>query len=86
MSNAIYRSRTISRKVSEIFFHFALKEAQPTVMNLAALTALRNQLTIKFGEEQVQPQDDRLALACSWLETAPSAHTVFSIWESTSEV
>ena len=55
-------------------------------MNLAALTALRNQLTIKFGEEPVQPQDERLALVRSWLETAPGAHTVFSIWESTTEV
>ncbi len=55
-------------------------------MNLAVLTALRNQLTIKFGEEQVQPQDERLALARSWLETAPGAYTVFSIWESTTEV
>jgi hypothetical protein len=55
-------------------------------MNFAALTALRNQLTIKFDEEPVQPQDERLALARSWLETAPGAHTVFRIWESTTEV
>ena len=55
-------------------------------LNLAALTALRNQLTIKYGEGAVQPQDERLALARSWLETAPGAHTVFNIWENTTEV
>lgn len=68
------------------FLNFALKEAQPDCLNLAALTALRNQLTIKFGEGPVQPQDERLALVRSWLETTPGAHTVFSIWESTTEV
>jgi nucleolar pre-ribosomal-associated protein 1 len=67
-------------------FHFSLKEALPTVFPLAVLTALRNQLTIKFGEEQVQPQDERLALARSWLEAAPGAQSVLSIWESTTEV
>jgi nucleolar pre-ribosomal-associated protein 1 len=53
---------------------------------LPALTALRNQLTIKFGEEPVQPQDERLALARSWMETAPGTQSIFNIWESTTEV
>jgi|SRR5712672_2185938 len=51
-----------------------------------ALTALRNQLTVKSGEEPVQPQDERLALARSWLEISPGAQSVFSIWENTTEV
>lgn len=52
---------------------------------LAALTALRNQLTIKAGEGPIQPQDERLALACSWLEAFPGAQRVFTIWERTTE-
>jgi nucleolar pre-ribosomal-associated protein 1 len=51
-----------------------------------ALTVLRNQLTIKFGEGPVQPQDERLALARSWLEIAPGAQSIFNIWEQTTEV
>ncbi|KAH9963282.1 ribosome 60S biogenesis N-terminal-domain-containing protein [Russula dissimulans] len=50
-----------------------------------ALTALRNQLTVKFGEEPVQPQDERLALARSWLEISPGAQSVLGIWENTTE-
>ncbi|KAH9007194.1 ribosome 60S biogenesis N-terminal-domain-containing protein [Lactarius hatsudake] len=52
---------------------------------LAALTALRNQLTIKAGEGSIQPQDERLALAHSWLEALPGAQSVFTIWERTTE-
>lgn len=68
------------------FFSLCVEGSVTDCLNLAALTALRNQLTIKFGEGPVQPQDERLALARSWLETAPGAQTVFSIWESTTEV
>ncbi|KAI9512767.1 ribosome 60S biogenesis N-terminal-domain-containing protein [Russula earlei] len=50
-----------------------------------ALIALRNQLTVKYGEELVQPQDERLALARSWLEITPRAQSIFSIWENTTE-
>ncbi|KAI9448397.1 ribosome 60S biogenesis N-terminal-domain-containing protein [Lactarius indigo] len=52
---------------------------------LAALAALRNQLTIKAGEGPIQPQDERLALAHSWLEAFPGAQSVFAIWERTTE-
>ncbi|KAI9466647.1 ribosome 60S biogenesis N-terminal-domain-containing protein [Lactarius psammicola] len=52
---------------------------------LAALTALRNQLTIKPGEGTIQSQDERLALAHSWLEAFPGARSVFTIWETTTE-
>jgi hypothetical protein len=68
------------------YFSLCIEGNATDCLNLAALTALRNQLTIKFGEEPVQPQDERLALARSWLETAPGAYTVFSIWETTTEV
>ncbi len=64
--------------------HF--ESGPPKRFFLAVLTALRNQLTIKFEEEPIQPDDHRLALACSWLEIAPRAHGVFNIWESTTEV
>jgi hypothetical protein len=71
--------------VSEVF-SLCTEGCATDFLNLEVLTSLRNQLTIKFGEEPVQPQDERLALARSWLETAPGAHAVFSIWESTTEV
>jgi hypothetical protein len=67
-------------------FSFCIERSAIDYLKFAALTALRNQLTIKFDEEPVQPQDERLALARSWLETAPGAQTVFRIWESTTEV
>jgi hypothetical protein len=51
-----------------------------------ALTALRNQLTIKAGEGPIQPQDERLALAHSWLEAFPGAQSIFAIWERSTEV
>ena len=34
----------------------------------------------------MQPQDERLALALSWLEIAPGAQGVFRIWEAATEV
>jgi hypothetical protein len=64
--------------------HFTCKRCQ--LFLFAALTVLRNQLTIKFGEGPVQPQDERLALARSWLEIAPGAQSIFSIWEKATEV
>jgi hypothetical protein len=51
-----------------------------------ALIALRNQLTIKFGEPPIAPQDERLVLAQQWLETVPGAHDIFGIWESANQV
>ena len=57
-----------------------------TFLFFIAVTVLRNQLTIKFGEGPVQPQDERLALARSWLEIAPGAQSIFNIWEQTTDV
>lgn len=69
-----------------VYFSLCVEASVTDCLPIAALTALRNQLTIKFGEEPVQPQDERLALARSWLEIAPGAHSIFNIWESTTEV
>ncbi|KAF5371492.1 hypothetical protein D9615_009605 [Tricholomella constricta] len=46
------------------------------------LTALRNQLSIRPGEDTVPPQDERLLLAQHWLENVPGAHDIFRIWDS----
>ena len=70
----------------ELFAPFTEGSLADVFFFLVALTALRNQLTIKFGEELIQPDDQRLALTRSWLEIAPGAQSVCSIWESTTEV
>ncbi|KAG6853529.1 hypothetical protein C0991_003449 [Blastosporella zonata] len=46
------------------------------------LTALRNQLSIRPGEDAISPQDARLLLAQHWLEHVPGAHDLFGIWDS----
>ena len=48
---------------------------------LAALTALRNQLTVKHDEDPVSAADDRLLLVQSWMRSAPAAQDLFEIWE-----
>jgi hypothetical protein len=62
------------------------EEYLANVCFLAVLASLRNQLTIKYGEDPIQPDDHRLALVGSWLEIAPGAQSIFSIWESATEV
>lgn len=51
-----------------------------------ALTALRNQLTVRPDESSIAPQDERLVLAQAWLETDPGAHDIFDIWDRTDQV
>jgi nucleolar pre-ribosomal-associated protein 1 len=51
-----------------------------------ALNALRNQLTIKYNEPSISPQDDRLLLAQRWLELVPDGHDIFELWENATEV
>ncbi|KAG6905791.1 hypothetical protein DXG01_000716 [Tephrocybe rancida] len=46
------------------------------------LTALRNQLSIRPGEDTISPQDARLLLVQHWLEHVPGAHDIFGIWDS----
>ncbi|KAA1478653.1 hypothetical protein DENSPDRAFT_692792 [Dentipellis sp. KUC8613] len=49
------------------------------------LTSLRNQFTIRASEGPISPQDERLALAKSWMEVAPGAQELFEIWEGTNQ-
>ena len=51
-----------------------------------ALTALRNQLTIKPTEDHVAADDERLLLVKSWLDTDPGANDIFELWERTNTV
>ena len=67
-------------------FLFAYHMSGLLTYPFVALTALRNQLTLKAGEGSIQPQDERLTLARSWLEAFPGAQSIFTIWESTTEV
>ncbi|KAI0269360.1 ribosome 60S biogenesis N-terminal-domain-containing protein [Gloeopeniophorella convolvens] len=60
-------------------------QAQTQDVLIEALTALRNQLTIKSNEGPVQPQDERLALVQSWMEVAPGAQSIFAIWEGANQ-
>ncbi|GBE85449.1 hypothetical protein SCP_0706360 [Sparassis crispa] len=48
---------------------------------IEALTALRNQLTIRECETRVSADDERLILAKSWLDGSPGAQDIFDIWE-----
>ncbi|OBZ71823.1 Uncharacterized protein C14G10.02 [Grifola frondosa] len=49
-----------------------------------ALTALRNQLTVKYGDLSIPANDERLLLIKSWLDLSPGAQDIFSIWEEAS--
>ncbi|PSR72606.1 hypothetical protein PHLCEN_2v11530 [Hermanssonia centrifuga] len=51
---------------------------------VAALTALRNQFTIKYDEANISANDERLLLAKDWLESEPGAQDLFEIWGKTS--
>ncbi|GLB33183.1 hypothetical protein LshimejAT787_0100680 [Lyophyllum shimeji] len=46
------------------------------------LTALRNRLSIRPGENAISPQDERLLLAQRWMENVPGAHDIFGVWDS----
>ncbi|THH13851.1 hypothetical protein EW146_g6413 [Bondarzewia mesenterica] len=52
---------------------------------MEALTALRNQFTIKTGEGTVSPQDERLLLAKEWMGAAPGAQELFKIWQGANQ-
>ena len=51
-----------------------------------ALTALRNQFTVKTNEGTISPQDARLVLAREWMEADPSAQELFALWEGANQV
>ncbi|KAJ7044085.1 ribosome 60S biogenesis N-terminal-domain-containing protein [Mycena alexandri] len=46
-----------------------------------ALTELRNQFSVWPNEGPISMQDARLILAQKWLDAAPGAHDLFTIWE-----
>ncbi|THH28288.1 hypothetical protein EUX98_g5899 [Antrodiella citrinella] len=48
-----------------------------------SLTALRNQLTVKY-EERVSVTDERILLLQGWLASSPGARDVFGVWEQCS--
>ncbi|GJE99428.1 ribosome 60S biogenesis N-terminal-domain-containing protein [Phanerochaete sordida] len=50
---------------------------------IEALTALRNQLTIKPSEDAFRADDERLLLVKSWLDTDPGVQDVFELWDRT---
>ena len=51
-------------------------------MYCIALTALRNQLTIKY-DERVAADDERLVLVKTWLDIDQGAQDLFELWERT---
>ncbi|TCD60982.1 hypothetical protein EIP91_009190 [Steccherinum ochraceum] len=59
--------------------HTALQDQNEANLT-KSLTLLRNQFTVKH-DEQVAVTDERLVLLQAWLESAPAARDVFSIWE-----
>ena len=46
---------------------------------MIALTTLRNQLSVKFNEDHIPPQDARLTLAKEWMEASPGAADLFTV-------
>lgn len=63
----------------------ALEHSLKTLTGVLALTALRNQFTIKY-EANISANDERLLLAKDWLESEPGAQDLFEIWGKTSTV
>ena len=53
---------------------------------IQALTALRNQLTIKHDEPPLSVSDERLVLAKEWLGSFNGVDDLFSVWETTNAV
>ncbi|CCM00519.1 uncharacterized protein FIBRA_02553 [Fibroporia radiculosa] len=59
-------------------------ESQDEAGLVAALTALRNQLTVKHDESPLSANDERILLVKSWLEVSSGARRIFDIWENAS--
>jgi nucleolar pre-ribosomal-associated protein 1 len=55
------------------------------MLTITALLRLRNYLTIS-SNESVGPQDPRLLLAKDWMDTDPSAESLFKIWNKLDKV
>jgi hypothetical protein len=48
--------------------------------------SLRNQLSIRPGEDKISPQNERSLLSQHWMENVPAAHDIFGIWEEANSV
>ena len=53
---------------------------------VSALTSLRNQLTVKYSESALPPDDGRIRLAREWMERSPGANELFDLWATTNQV
>ena len=53
---------------------------------MLALTSLRNQLTVKYNESALPPDDGRIQLTREWMETSPGATELFDLWTAISQV
>lgn len=53
---------------------------------MPALTSLRNQLTVKYDEPTLPPDDGRIRLAREWMETSPGAKELFDLWATITQV
>jgi len=53
---------------------------------ILALMGLRNQLTVKYNEPMLPPDDGRIRLAREWMETSPGVRELFDLWATTNQV
>ena len=53
---------------------------------MLALTNLRNQLTLKYNEPTLPPDDGRIRLAREWMETSSGAKELFDLWATITQV
>ena len=53
---------------------------------MLALTSLRNQLTVRYNEPTLSPDDGRIRLAREWMETSPGATELFGLWTTINQV
>lgn len=53
---------------------------------MLALTSLRNQLTVRYSEPPLSPDDGRIQLAKEWVEASPGAKELFDLWSTINQV
>ncbi|KIL65208.1 hypothetical protein M378DRAFT_162474 [Amanita muscaria Koide BX008] len=58
----------------------SLLKTQNTDLLTQGLTNLRNQLTVKYNEPPITPQDERLLLVQRWLGDTASVKDIFELW------
>ena len=51
-----------------------------------ALTSLRNQLTVKYNEPPLPPDDGRIQIVKEWVEASPGAKELFDLWSTINQV